>query len=45
MSRDRRAGHLTVQADRVASGCADEAYDLHEFVDDLRELNVTPHIA
>jgi len=24
---------------------ADKAYDVHEFVDDLRDLNVTPHIA
>jgi hypothetical protein len=24
---------------------ADKAYDVHGFVDDLRELNVTPHIA
>ena len=24
---------------------ADEAYDVHEFVDDLRDLNVTQHIA
>jgi hypothetical protein len=24
---------------------ADKAYDVHGFVDDLRDLNVTPHIA
>jgi hypothetical protein len=24
---------------------ADKAYDAHEFVDDLRDLNITPHIA
>jgi len=24
---------------------ADKAYDVHEFVDDLRDLHVTPHIA
>jgi hypothetical protein len=24
---------------------ADEAYDVRQFVDDLRHLNVTPHIA
>ena len=24
---------------------ADKAYDVHEFIDDLRDLNVTPHIA
>jgi hypothetical protein len=24
---------------------ADKAYDVHEFVDDLGDLNVTPHIA
>jgi hypothetical protein len=24
---------------------ADKAYDVHKFVDDLRDLNVTPHIA
>jgi hypothetical protein len=24
---------------------ADKAYDVHEFVDDLRDLNATPHIA
>ena len=24
---------------------ADKAYDVHEFVDDLRDLNVTPHVA
>jgi transposase len=24
---------------------ADKAYDVHEFVDDLRDLNITPHIA
>jgi len=24
---------------------ADKAYDVREFVDDLRDLNVTPHIA
>jgi hypothetical protein len=24
---------------------ADKAYDVHTFVDDLRDLNVTPHIA
>jgi hypothetical protein len=24
---------------------ADKAHDVHEFVDDLRDLNVTPHIA
>jgi transposase len=29
---------------RVTLG-ADKAYDVHEFVDDLRDLNVTPHIA
>jgi hypothetical protein len=25
--------------------CADKAYDVREFVDDLRDLNFTPHIA
>jgi hypothetical protein len=29
---------------RLAIG-ADKAYDVHVFVDDLRDLNVTPHIA
>ena len=29
---------------RITLG-ADKAYDVHEFVDDLRDLNVTPHIA
>ena len=24
---------------------ADKAYNVHEFVDDLRDLNITPHIA
>jgi hypothetical protein len=24
---------------------ADKAYDVHGFVDDLRDLNITPHIA
>jgi transposase len=24
---------------------ADKAYDVHEFVDDLRDLNITPHVA
>ena len=24
---------------------ADKAYDVHDFVDDLRDLNITPHIA
>jgi DDE family transposase len=29
---------------RITLG-ADKAYDVREFVDDLRDLNVTPHIA
>jgi Transposase DDE domain len=29
---------------RITLG-ADKAYDVHEFVDDLRNLNITPHIA
>jgi hypothetical protein len=24
---------------------ADKGYDVHEFVDDLRDLNITPHVA
>jgi hypothetical protein len=31
------SGRLTLSADK--------AYDVHEFVDDLRDLNTTPHIA
>jgi hypothetical protein len=31
-------------ARRLALG-ADKAYDVREFVDDLRDLNITPHIA
>jgi hypothetical protein len=31
-------------ASRITLGC-DKGYDAREFVDDLRELNVTPHVA
>src|SRR6266849_105506 len=36
--------HHSPGSRRITVG-ADKAYDAREFVDDLRDLNVTPHIA
>lgn len=39
------AGQITGRDGHRVTVGADKAYDTHDFVEDLRELNVTPHVA